>query len=549
MADTHHQLLGWLGSRRKWWPARSNPAPQILKPYVQAQRRWYVPGRAWLLTGLLLLFCLIYGFAFAVLSPFLITPFTIPIILLLLLLIWAMPDATAPVRTMNFFFFAFFIGLIAWPNYLSIALPGLPWISIIRLTIFPFFLLFLYSLSVSHEFRATLSDTIASEPVLWKLLIAFTALQTLSVGLSKDPIASLGKLVVSYTEWIAVFFGAAFLFLKPGRAMRWAACMWGLAIWICAIGLLENRLGFVPWRDHIPSFLKIDPMAEAAMAGTQRSALGIHRVQGTFTTSLALAEFLALSLPFVIHFLRAEFKFIVRAAAAITIPTIVYVIVVSQSRLGLVGSIVTLLASLFIWAYRKRLSDKKNPFWTGIVVGYPVIFAVIIASTFFVGRIHAMVWGNGPQQFSDQSRIEQFHMGLPKILTHPWGYGIGMGGDALGFADLGGFITIDSYYLVVGLEYGVIGFVLFFGIFFWALFLSGKQIASPRPLEREHALLIPVGVALLNFVVIKGVFAQQDNQPLIFMLLGMLAALLWRIKVEPQETPFSARGKIPATQD
>jgi O-antigen ligase len=99
------------------------------------------------------------------------------------------------------------------------------------------------------------------------------------------------------------------------------------------------------------------------------------------------------------------------------------------------------------------------------------------------------------------------------------------------------------------LEYGVIGFVLFFGIIFWALFLSGKQIASPRALEREHALLIPVGVALLNFVVIKGVFAQQDNQPLIFMLLGMLAALLWRIKVEPQEKPFSARGKIPTTQD
>jgi hypothetical protein len=107
-----------------------------------------------------------------------------------------------------------------------------------------------------------------------------------------------------------------------------------------------------------------------------------------------------------------------------------------------------------------------------------------------------------------------------------------MGGDALGFADLGGFITIDSYYLVIGLEYGIIGFALFFGMIFWALFLSGKQIMSPHPLDREHALIIPVGIALLNFVVIKGVFAQQDNQPIIFMLLGMLAALLWRIKTQ-----------------
>ncbi|MBN9555849.1 MAG: hypothetical protein J0H61_14465, partial [Alphaproteobacteria bacterium] len=125
MTDTHNQFPGLFGSARKWWPVRnpSKPrAPRILQPYVQAKRRWYMPGRAWALSALLFLFCLIYGFAFAVFAPFTITPFTIPIVFLLLLIIWAMPDATAPVRTMNFFFFAFFVGMIVWPNYISLAL-------------------------------------------------------------------------------------------------------------------------------------------------------------------------------------------------------------------------------------------------------------------------------------------------------------------------------------------------------------------------------------------------------------------------------------------
>jgi hypothetical protein len=529
VADTHHQLLGWFGSSRKWWPARNKPAPQILKPYVRPRRRWYVPGRAWLLTGLLLLFCLIYGFAFAVLAPFIVTPFAIPILLLLLLIIWAMPDATAPVRTMSFFFFAFFIGLIVWPNYISIALPGLPWISVKRLTVFPMVILLLYSVSVSQDFRKTLSEALNSTPLIWKTITAFAVIQTLSIAFSGNTLFSFSKLVIALTEWTAVFFASCYIFLKPGHAKRWLLCIWGAAVWVCILGLWENRLGYVPWRDHIPSIFQIDdPAVQRALAGAQRSALGTHRVQSVFSTSLGLSEFLALAIPFVLHFVRPEFNWKLRLAALISVPTFIYVIVLSQSRLGLVGSMVSLIAFLFIWAYRRRMADKKNPFWTGIVAAYPVIAALIVASTFFVGRIHARVWGNGPQQFSDHSRMEQWRLGIPKILTHPWGYGIGNGNEALGFIDVNGAMTIDSYYLLIALEYGIIGFFLFYGIFALAMYEAGKVALSTAPHEDDSALLIPAGISLLSFVVIKAVFAQADNHAITFAVVGMIVALMWQ---------------------
>lgn len=534
IAGAYQQVRGLFGS----WPGFRIPLrrlrhdavkpPGILKPFAKASRGWYRPSRSWFLIPPLLLFCLIYGFAFAILAPYIVVPFAIPIILLLLLVIWAMPDAATPAKTLNSLFFAFFIGLIAWPNYLSISLPGLPWISIIRLTVFPMTLVLLYASSVSGEFRETLMRTMSSAPLLWKAVAVLACIETLSVLVSSNPFFSIGKLVVAQTEWTAIFFVSCYVFLKPGRATKWAACLWGLGIWVGAIGIWENRLGYVPWRNHIPSFFAIDPMAEAFMAGQQRSALGIHRVQSTFTTSLGLSEFLALTLPFVVHFLRKSFRWWIRAAAALTIPVLVYVIVISQSRLGLVGSLVTILSFILIWAIRNRRLEPRNPFWTGIVAAYPVIFGAIVASTFLVGRIHARVWGNGPQQFSDQSRVEQYHLGIPKILTHPWGYGIGMGSEALGFADNGGFGTIDSYYILIGLEYGIVGFFIYYGMILLGLYEAGRYTLSSRPLKDESSLLIPIAVTLLNFVVVKSVFAQQDNHPIIFMILGMLVALVWR---------------------
>jgi len=550
IADTDHPARGlfggWPGFRSPFRRPRRDVVKLLgpLKPFAKPQRSWYRPSRSWLLVSLLLLFCLFYGFAFAILVPFIVTPFAIPIFILLLLVIWAMPDTDAPLRTMNVLFFAFFIGVVAWPNYLSIALPGLPWISVKRLTVFPLVLVLLYSVSVSQHFRKTFGEALNSLPYIWKALAILAVIQTISIAFSSKPIFSFSKLVVAQTEWTAIFFVACFVFLKPGRATRWAICLWCLGLWVSAMGIWENRLGYVPWRDHIPSLLQIDdPAVLRALAGGQRSVLGTHRVQSVFTTSLGLSEFLALTLPFVFHFLRSEFNWKMRVAAALTIPTFVYVIVTSQSRLGLVGSIATFLTYILVWAFRRRNASKSNPFWTGIVVAYPLIFSAVIASTFFVGRIHARVWGNGPQQFSNQSRIEQWHLGIPKILSHPWGYGIGMGNESLGFVDSGGSSTIDSHFLLVALEYGVIGFVIYYGMILLALYVAGRRSFSPQPLEGEHSLLIPIAVTLLNFVIIKGVFAQQDNHSIIFMVLGMLVALLARFSGgrQPSRLENSAR--------
>ena len=46
--------------------------------------------------------------------------------------------------------------------------------------------------------------------------------------------------------------------------------------------------------------------------------------------------------------------------------------------------------------------------------------------------------------------------------------------------------------------------------------------------DRDVAFLAPIAIALINFVAIKAIFSQQDNHPLVFMMLGMAGALIYR---------------------
>jgi hypothetical protein len=166
-----------------------------------------------------------------------------------------------------------------------------------------------------------------------------------------------------------------------------------------------------------------------------------------------------------------------------------------------------------------------------IVYGYPVIFGIIGLAVEFVGRLHKAVLGGGAAQPSTLARITQWKMGIPLILHRPIGYGVGRGGETLGYFDPSGQLTIDSYYLVILLEYGVIGFAVYYGMLAAAAAFSIRWgIGQQDGDDPEITLLIPAGIAISAFLVTKSVFSNTDNHSLAFMILGMICALICRAK-------------------
>jgi O-Antigen ligase len=500
------------------------------------------------------IYCFFYGLFFAFFAPYMLMAFLIPIVVLVMLIIWALPDMpAAPSGLLVMLFYTFFTTLIVWPNYLALSLPGLPWITVTRMSAFPLVLTMLTGLSVSKDFRRQISTSLNSAPFLWISIAVFSVMQFLSIFISKNPGTSIDKFIVAQTTCTSIFFISAYLFLKPGRVERWAILAWAAAIFVGVIGVFEHLEGKVLWAGHIPSFLKIeDETVQRILAGSARSATGKYRVQGTFSTSLGLSEYLALVMPFALHLFFSRSNWILKISAGISIPFLLTVVIFTDSRLGLVGCILSFLSFTLVMAIRRWRHRKDSIMGPAISLAYPAIFVLAIASIAFIGRLRALVLGNGPQTVSNESRLEQYRLALPLIIGHPAGHGIGMAAETLGFNGMngGGMLTIDSYYLSIALDYGWFGFILFYAIILYSMFKSGRAAFLEELNDRDQSFMIPIFISMVSFLVIKSVFSQPDNLPVMFIMIGIVVALTARARTIPVAAGHSQRAtRVPETSE
>jgi hypothetical protein len=508
------------------WPRLFSPRPDepLRRPYG---RQLVPPFRVRLpLLGVLLILCFCYGIAWAALAPYLVVAFAAPIAVLAAVAVWALPDQPrAPERTVEALYFCAFAALILWPNYLAVALPGLPWITVERLIGTPLAVALLIALSVSKPLRRELSARLSTSGALAWLLALYVLLQAASIAFSGDKGASINRFITCQTSWTCVFLVSCVVLAKPRRAEAWAGALCAMAAMLGLLAVWEHRLNHLPWVGHIPGFLKVnDPSVQAALAGTARMGSKQYRSQGTFTTSLALSEYMALAVPFALHFIFNRYPPRIRAAGVAALILAITAAVFSQARTGLVGILLGMLIYPLAWMFLHSQKNRASLAAYAVVYLSPLIFLGGLAASFVVPALKYRIWAGGASSYSNQSRIDQWHLGIPKILSHPWGHGIGQGAQALGYFSPGGGLTIDSYVLRLLLEYGPAGLIVFYLLFAVAIYYVLKARALLGA-SRAQALLLPAGIALFNYALMKSVFAQEDNMPIVAMLLGLIVAL------------------------
>lgn len=503
-----------------------------LRPYArQAGKRWRQFRTGSLITALGVI-CVLWGFFFALTAPFFLMPFFAPLGILALFAIWALPDTDrAPTGLLTFLFMGFFTSTILWPNYLALTFPGLPWITTIRLFGLPLAILLLVCTSISKDFRTQISQALQATPILWKFVTAFAVVQTLTIAFSKSPTISINSTISDHTSWTVVFFASIYIFLQRGVVQRWATLFWSAALILCLFGLWEQALGHVPWSGHIPAFLGVqDEYVQRVLQGARRLGTGAYRVQTIQSTSLGLSEFLALTTPFAIHFMAGKYPIALRIVAGLSLPLIFFVIILTDARLGVVGFFLSFLLYVLVWSARRWRYAKESILGPAFTVAYPVIFVAFLAFSILWQRLRVVMWGGGEASGSSQARIDQYSHGIPMVLSRPWGYGPAMGAEKLGFVSDSGVLTIDTYYLLVALDYGIIGFILYYGALSASIYYAAKYAYNYRLSNREHQLIIPAGISLSSFLVIKSIFSQTQNHALQFMMMAMVAALVYRIK-------------------
>ena len=483
----------------------------------------------------------IYGFSFGVFGENQIVGFLTPLVLLLGVLLWVMPKLRyPPVRLLCWLFPVFVYALLIWPDYLAMVISNLPWITAIRLVGVPMVIVLLLCSFGSARFRAWMSDVFDGDRLIVRLSIIFLVMAGLSVFLSADMPYSLSKFLIVSWSWFGVFIISCYYFSQRGNVERFARMMMYLTLYSILVGLYEARFNQLPWAQHIPSFLEVqDGNVKALLAGTTRAASGIYRVQSRFSTSIGLGEFFGMALPFIMHLIFSVRRLWVKSVITMIIPVALYICIQTDSRLSFISFVSSVMLYILFQSYITWRRRKTNLFAPAVMMIYPMGIALFVVLAFTWRRVGVLVFGTGAQQFSTEARKMQWRQGWPKIFDNPVGHGIGTSPDVLNFHTLQGRQTIDSYYLGVLLEIGVLGFIVFYGMFVVAIYQAAR--AAVKTNDKETLFLGAAAVALVNFMVSKSIYSQLENNPLAFILLGLVVALLRRYKAE--------RGLLPPLPD
>ncbi len=505
-------------------------AVRVLPGFQTPQTAWSRRRRALGLFAVAAGVVMWMGLGVAVLPPQLLAFPALPVIILWLMVFWALPDVDRfPDARITRYFAITMCLFILWPPYLALNLPGVPWITPARAAYFVVIAISMFAIATSSAFRAQLGEILGTDKIVkWSLLLfVITGIVAL---LASGKLALVGREVNNLLYWPFAFMLAGYAAMKTGNLNKFMKMLIVSTAIIVIIGILEFRVQHILWLRWV-GYFNVDPELLERIVDPNNARAGgqKYRTHSTFITSLQMSEYLALTVPFVIYYTARATNIVKQGLLAALVLGILVAIWCTDSRLGMVGFVMTVGVMSFLIAYRAWRDSPRNLLAAGVLYLYPILataaLGVLMAST----TARTAILGGGQHASSDEARLVQWRMGWPKIFHMPIGYGPGAGGDALGFVSPSGVLTIDTYYLSLLLDYGVLGFLAFMTFFGRATWLGIRTYLGAKPASEEE-LAGPAAVAMLNFMVIKSVLSQESNHVYAFAIAGIIVALSIRAR-------------------
>lgn len=447
-------------------------------------------------------------------------------------------------------FIVFIVLYSLYPHYISLRISGLPWISPIRLILAVLFFIWIYALRTSPSMQDNIVRYIRENPLFFKFFGLFLLSQLLGMPTARDLSQTFTKFSLFQLYWTFPLFATLSL-VRTQR--RFALVPWlfiACAAVQCAVGFVEARQQRLLWLDYLPPGFGADSeMLQRVLQGQFRA--DGYRVQGSWSVSLVYAEFLVMMLPFALHAAIEGRSKILRLTGLITALAILPAQFLSGSRLGMVGTIVVFLVLMTIYIIRIWKTDKRGMYGPLALMMLPLALTLFAAAFVASPRLQTMTIGGGQHQSSNDGRYEQARMAMPRVIERPlFGHGIGQGAEALGYRNLAGTLTIDSYFLNIILEVGIVGFIAYFGMILTVIWSGAKAYLDPRagPNERMGG---PLALSLIAYLVVKLVLSQTDTHMLLFLMMGLVLVARRGTALEPspQAAPDPGvrprRGRLP----
>ena len=474
-----------------------------------------------------------------------------------LALLWALPELHAvPDNLLRRLFFLMVFVYLCVPAYYAIETGVLPWISARRLVAASMIFLFAITVAGSQAARSKILRSVQSARPLAYLCIGFLALLFLSILASPAPSQALNGFVDSILTWYVPLFACIFV-VRTDEDIVLLLKIIGLAIIVDAgLGLiefiLERRYYFDVFpQDMLDNMLANNPALEQ-MYNISNFRNGIYRAASIYSVPLSFGEIAAMVAPVGAYFLFHGEKIIWRLFGILVLFTSLMSLIISGSRGGFVAFLVAMPAMLLLWTLRYARAHRGSVVTMLMAVLAFFGTSAVMGLILFSGKLSKRVFGSGETAGSTSARFEQFNMALPHIMRNPvTGHGRGTAAELVGFLTPGNTLpTIDSYLITLLVEQGLTGFVLFFGMIGFGVWLAARlYIMSPDP---RSALGAPIACSLLAFAVYRIALSQTENHTLMFLMIGLVFALAkvsrnWKTEQKHAPARFSHPPAWPQT--
>ena len=316
---------------------------------------------------------------------------------------------------------------------------------------------------------------------------------------------------------------------------------------ICFCALLNSALAVLEFyfkhrflvdvfpKSMLASLAESNPMLQSLVDGTASSRNGIFRATSTFLVPLSFGEFEIIVIPIALFFAMHRQDLFERCLGWTVVISGIVGVLVSGSRGGYVGFLVSMAAFVSIWSIRKALNHRTSlaPALVGTMgaISSLIVFALIL----FWHRAHIMVFGGGAGQASTEARWNQWRAALPLIKSNPiTGHGFITGGFDIGS-------SIDSYVISLLVETGIPGLVFFAGIVCLPIWYGVRAYLTD--LSESGALRGSLACSFIAFTFYRLVLSERENHFLIYCLLGIVVVLNSGYQMKRAKEPRSLRAQ------
>lgn len=436
-----------------------------------------------------------------------------PIGIFIVLVMWLLPDVNRPERPPFYKLLAAYLVLMLWPNYVAVVLPGLPWLTPPRVMLAIMLLVMMVHFPQNGDTRRQLLDLLTWDRIAFRMYCTYLCIGLLLVPFSREPTTSLTFFLLQEVLAIAPMLLAACVFaVRPDMIGRVFQIIVLTAIATMLIAVLENRMQMPPWANYIPGFMRIDPaLLERVLSPQARFTDGRYRIRSIFMVVLYYTQYLSLVMPLVVYAIwRAKGR--LKPLAWLLIPLILHTVWFANARTAVIGLLGALFGIMGLVTIRNMFFRKRgDPFKANILV-VALMFVIILLGGAIASshRLQMITFGSQAHTASNESRDRQWANTFEHLKTNPVGVGPG---NSLWYVGVPNFKSpipvIDSLWINFLTDYGIIGFICYFGCFVRVGWIGIRTFLRAETEEEERAGIM--GISLLNYVVVDYVISQTDS--------------------------------------